>query len=408
MTDVLHFDVRCDTCGERAPSAAMRCPQCAGLLSFTYDTDRFEWDRRFRGVLRYWRLLPVADPLQAVTLGEGATPLLRARDRARPDVYFKVETGNPTGSHKDRQICVAMSHAAQLRAKVSALVSSGSTGLSNAAYAARAGIRSVVCMTAGVPAERIYPVYALGSEVVEVTGQVDELLDRVARLTGELGVYHTSTARYCNPYQAEGAKTITYEIVEELGRPPDWVVVPAGGGGTLAAVARGFAELRAIGMIDRVPRMVGAVPARYDALLRAREQGLHSQDELERLPDRTGPAVSIQAKLAHVHPPDGADALAAVDATDGLFIAVSDRDALAAQARLGATEGIYVEPSTGTGVAALGELLAGGDVGSADTVVVVLCGSGFRETQLTMDHRPLTPTVADDDGLRRLLEGLSE
>lgn len=380
----------------------MRCPHCAGLLSFTYDTERLEWDRRLRGVLRYWRLLPVGDVRRAVTLGEGATPFLRAR-HARPDVYYKVETGNPTGSHKDRQICVAMSHAVQLGARVSALVSSGSTGLSNAAYAARAGIRSVVCMCAGVPAERVYPVFALGSEVVEVTGQVDELLDRVARLTGELGVYHSSTARCFNPYQAEGAKTIAYEIVEDLGRSPDWVVVPVGGGGTLAAIGRGFVELRAIGLIEQVPRLVGAMPARYDSLQRARTKGLRTQRELEQLADQSDPGGSVQAKLAHVHPPDGADALAAVDSTDGLFISVSDGDALAAQARLGSDEGIYVEPSSGTGAAALHQLLAGGAVSSADTVVVVLCGSGFRETQLTMEHRPMIRTVVDDDGLRRLL-----
>ena len=398
-----HFEARCDDCGATVPADAMRCPDCSGLLSFAYDTERLEWDHRYGGVLRYWRLLPIAEVCRAVTLGEGATPLLRAGGAAGPDVRYKVESGNPTGSHKDRQICVAMSHAVQLGARVTALVSSGSTGLSNAAYASRAGLRSVVCMCAGVPDERVYPVFALGSTVVEVSGPVDELIDRIARLTRELGVYHTTTARYCNPYQAEGAKTIAYEIAEDLGRAPDWVVVPAGGGGTLAAVGRGFAELRAAGLTDVVPRLVGAVPARYDAMLRAHRHGLRTQAQLEQLPDRSEPAGSVQAKLAHVHPPDGADALAAVAATGGEFIAVSDADALTGQARLGADEGIYVEPSSGTGVAALHTLLADGDVGSADTVVVVLCGSGFRETQLTMEHRPMTRTLADDDGLRRLM-----
>ncbi|HLV57284.1 MAG TPA: pyridoxal-phosphate dependent enzyme [Natronosporangium sp.] len=399
----MHYQSYCDLCGRQPAAAAMRCPDCAGPLSFRYDTDRVEWDDRWRGVLRYWRLLPVAAPERAVTLGEGATPLLRSRAATGPELYFKVETGNPTGSHKDRQICVAMSHAVRVGATVSALVSSGSTGLSNAAYAARAGLRSVVCMTQGVPEERVYPVFALGSQIVEVTGPVDELIELLARLTAKLGVYHSTTARSCNPYQAEGAKTIAYEIVEDLGRVPQWVVVPAGGGGTLAAVARGFAELREAGLTDRVPRMVGAVSARFDALARAHATGLRTQRELERLPDPGGPATSVQAKLAHIHPPDGADALAAVAATDGLFIAVSDSEALAAQAHLGAAEGIYVEPSSGTGVAASQRLLAEGDVTAADTVVVVLCGSGFRETGLTMAHRPMTRTVVDADGLRDVL-----
>jgi threonine synthase len=400
----VHFEPRCDDCGDAATAIAMRCSRCGGTLSFGYDLDRVQWDERRRGVLRYWRLLPVADPAAAVSLGEGSTPLVGAGGNGRPAVHYKVETGNPTGSHKDRQLCVAMAHAVQLGKGVSALVSSGSTGLSNAAYAARAGLRSIVCMAAGVPRERIYPVYALGSHVVEVDGAVDELIDHMAGLTAETGVYHSSTARICNPYQAEGAKTIAYEIAEDLGRVPDWVVVPVGGGGTIAAIGRGFFELCEAGHTDRVPRLVGAVSARFNALERAYGKTLSTQQELRDLPDTGGPVTPVQAKLAHVVPPDGADALAAVRGTDGLFVPVSDDEALAAQAELGAGEGIYVEPSSGTAVAALQRLLADGDVAGSDTVVVVLCGSGFRETGLAMEYRPLQTSVLTVAELRTLFE----
>src|SRR5690554_4194891 len=168
----MHFEAHCDSCAEVSRFDAMRCEQCGGILSFRYDTEQVGWDPQYRGVLRFWRLLPVADPAKALTLGEGATPLIRVGG-AEPRVYCKVETSNPTGSHKDRQLCVAVSHAVRVGARVSVLVSSGSTGISNAAYAARAGIRSLVCMEAGVPAERVYPVFALGSEVVEVDVPVD-------------------------------------------------------------------------------------------------------------------------------------------------------------------------------------------------------------------------------------------
>lgn len=159
-----------------------------------------------------------------------------------------------------------------------------------------------------------------------------------------------------------------------------------------------------MGRIDRVPHLVGAVSARFDILERAAASGVTTEAELAELPDHGGAVTPVQAKLAHAQPPDGADALAAVRATGGRFISVSDQEALDALAELGAGEGIYVEPSSATGVAALRGLLAGGAVAGTETVVVVLCGSGFRETALAMEYRPMSRTAVDPSGLRRLFE----
>jgi threonine synthase len=222
---------------------------------------------------RYYPLLPIADTDAVVSLGEGGTPLLRSTVHPAAEVYLKDETRNPTGSHKDRQVCVAINHARSLGRTTSVLVSSGSTGIANAAYCARAGMRSIVFMAEGVPADRVYPVYALGSTVVEVRGQVDALIARLNELAVQRGLYHSSTARICNPYQAEGAKTIAFEIVEDLGRVPDWVVVPLGGGGTLAAMWRAFSELSDRSMIGRLPRMAGVTPRSFNALERALDLG---------------------------------------------------------------------------------------------------------------------------------------
>jgi threonine synthase len=399
----LHFRAECDSCGKLAGLGAMRCDGCGGTLSFSYDLRRLSWDTRRAGMMRYWKLLPIADPDAAVTLGEGGTPLLAGREGSGPKIYYKVETANPTGSHKDRQISVAISQALHLGKAASMLVSSGSTGLSNAAYAARAGILSLVCMTPGVPAERIYPLFVFGSRVVQVDAEVDDLIGYLTGLAERLGIYHSTTARVSNPYQAEGAKTIAYEIIDDLGRSPDWVVVPVGGGGTIAAIGRGFRELASAGMIDDVPRLVGAVSRRFNVLETAHARGLTTQSQLQQIPDH-GPVTPVQAKLAHAFPPDGADALAEVRATDGVFLSVSDDEALDAQAALGAGEGIYVEPSTGTAAAAHRKLMADGDVGAGDTVVTVLCGSGFRETKLTMEYRPMEPEHVDLGGLTHLLE----
>lgn len=397
-----HYRVTCDSCGRSPDSSELLCVSCGGTLSFEYLQEKVTWETTRRGLWRYWPLLPVADPRDVVTLGEGGTPLLRSTTHPNRTIYLKDETRNPTGSHKDRQICVAINHARSLGRKASVLVSAGSTGIANAAYSARTGIQSIVFMSEGVPAERVYPVFALGSRIVEVRGQIDALIDRLNALAIQRGIYHSSTARNCNPYQSEGAKTIAFEIVEQLGRAPDWVVIPVGGGGTLAAIWRGFTELQERSMIDRRPRLVGVTPRRYNALERALELGYTTHEDLRTIPDE-GPSTFVQAKLAHAYPPDGPDALHAVRESDGTILSITDEAALQEAARCSSTEGLYVEPSTGTGLAGLQMLLDSGRVDPDDLVVALLCGSGFRETSLTMELRPLKREALDMEELEQFI-----
>jgi threonine synthase len=354
---------------------------------------------------RYWRLLPIDDPSQIVTLREGATPLLPSRSYADRAVFLKDETRNPTGSHKDRPLAVALTHARSLGAAVSFVISTGSTGISNAAYAARAGLRSVVIMTEGVPDERIYPMYALGSHVLAVAGDIDPLIDQVIDLCRAHHLYLSATARSANPYQGEGNKTIAYELVDELGRAPDWVVVPVGGGGTLAGLRRGFQDLIALGHIQRAPRLVGVVPRDYNALEVAFQRNLTQWEQVLDLPFHALPP-SILVKLAHAYPPDGMEALEAARASGGFFISVTDEEALVAQDKCARDNGMYVEPSTGACLAGLDRLLASGDVATTDTVVALVSGSGFRENFLTMQRRPIRKQSVPPDQLAELLPKL--
>lgn len=136
-----HFQTICLACGavQTKPSAFV-CEQCQGALGFRYDLQDVQWDERFHNNMwRYWRLLPIADPTQLVTLGEGGTPLLRSQGLQGATVYLKDETRNPTGSHKDRPLSLAVNHAKAIGAKTSFVVSTGSTGISNAALAAAPG-----------------------------------------------------------------------------------------------------------------------------------------------------------------------------------------------------------------------------------------------------------------------------
>jgi threonine synthase len=389
-----HFQTFCLVCSAGIPDRrAMACPSCGGVLGFRYDYTSVAWDARLPGMWRYWRLLPFAvdDPQQLVTLGEGGTPLLPSR-RYGSNVFLKDETRNPTGSHKDRPLSLAINHALSLGATTSFVVSAGSTGISNAAMAARAGLRSVAIMSKGAPPARIYPLFALGSQILEVDGDIDALISQVIEICRAQGLYLSSTSRESNPYQGEGAKTIAFELFEQLGRVPDWIVVPVGGGGTLAAIWRGFQDLHTLGWIDRLPKLVGVQPRAYNALEIAMQRNLQTWNEILAL-DFSQAAPSVQVKLAHGHPPDGMEALDAVRASGGLFLSVTDEEALDAQLRFSRSEGLYIEPSSGVAPAALDQLLAEGRIRPDETVVMLLCGGGFRENFLTLERRPLQKQI---------------
>jgi threonine synthase len=401
-----HFEPVCLACGHTQTAQAFACTACGGLLGFRYDEAAVQWDNQQRGMWRYWRLLPILNLEQLVTLGEGATPLLPSRSYGA-SVYLKDETRNPTGSHKDRPLAVAINHARALGATTSFVVSAGSTGIANAAFAARAGLRSVTIMSQGAPPARIYPVYAFGSQILEVDGDIDALIAQVIKICREQGLYLSSTSRDSNPYQGEGAKTIAYELYEQLGRVPDWIVIPVGGGGTLAAIWRGFLDLQRLGWSDRLPRLVGVQPRAYNALEVALQRGFETWDEVLALDYSQAPP-SVQVKLAHGHPPDGLEALEAVRASGGLFLSVTDEAALDAQLTFSRNEGIYIEPSTGVVPAALDRLLATGQIRPDETTVALICGGGFRETFVNTERRPLQKGMSVADRLTEILVQLGQ
>jgi threonine synthase len=176
-----------------------------------------------------------------------------------------VEAQNPTGSQKDRALALAVAKARELRRQRIVIASTGSAGLACAAYSARGGLPCVVLVPAGTPLERLLPMQALGAAVVEVQGtfrDIERLLDRLRGTSW----YDATTKRVANPYQMEAPKTIAYEIVDELGRAPDWIVVPVGGGATLHGIWQGFEDLRQLGRIVQIPQLAAVQPARFNTL----------------------------------------------------------------------------------------------------------------------------------------------
>ncbi len=356
---------------------------------------------------RYHDRLTVVDGCTPVSLGEGLTPLLRSR--ATPPgmtLFYKNETLNPTGSQKDRALSVSITKAVQLGHETVMLYSDGSTALASAAYAARAGLRSLTVVARGTPGYRLLPLVFFNSTVLEYQGSASEALAWTSKACRALNLYETTTCRSANPYGAEGVKTISYEIAEQLGDAPSWMVVPVGGGGTLCGIWKGFRELYERGEISKCPRMAAVLPSGYGMLERAMINRV-TDEAVFRAMTLQNPPATIQAKTAMAFPPDGLETIQAIKESDGLFFYASDKQALWGQELLG-REGIFAEPSAAAVVAAIEAL---GERGlSEGHVVALVTGSGYRELGSISGHvrlvkNPIEPASGIDE-IRRLLDGL--
>ncbi|HET7095691.1 MAG TPA: threonine synthase, partial [Thermomicrobiales bacterium] len=279
--------VRCMDCGQAWPGdrPLTACPTCGGLLDVEIPLDRAlspdDFGQRLpeplthSGVWRYRPLLPRLPDEAIVTRWEGNTPLYDdARLAAYADmtgrVLVKHEGHNPTASFKDRGMTVGVSHANAVGARIVACASTGNTSASLASYAAAAGIPALVLVPEGkISAGKLAQTVAYGARVVQIAGDFDAALALLRQLTAAWDVYLVNSV---NPFRLEGQKTIVFELLEQLGwQVPDIICLPGGNLGNTAAFGKALTELRAVGLIDRLPRLVvtqaaGAAPfARYFA-----------------------------------------------------------------------------------------------------------------------------------------------
>ena len=291
---------------------------------------------------RYRDRLPVGPDTPVVTLGEGSTPLLfvpRLSARLGTEIWLKWEGANPTGSFKDRGMTVAVSKALEEGATAVVCASTGNTAASAAAYAARAGLRTLIVHSAGAVAlGKLAQARAVGAELIEVDGGFGDALDRAQGLAAKPGHVLVNSL---NPYRLEGQKTAAFEIAEELGRTPDVLALPYGGGGNTCAYARGFDEL---GMLPRLLACEAAErPSTAASAIRIAEP-VHRQ-EAEQHVGRSGGSI--------VHLPDA--------------------EIVAAQKALGELEGVYCEAASAAGIAGVARERPDG------TVVCVVTGHGLKE-----------------------------
>jgi threonine synthase len=317
---------------------------------------------------RYRRFLPITDATPALSLGEGATPLVRAERLGRaigaPNLYLKVEGQNPTGSFKDRGMVVAVAKAVEDGAHAIVCASTGNTSASAAAYGAAAGLEVIVVLPRGQTAfGKLLQALAAGARVVAVDGNFDDAL-RIVRALAEQDEHPVTLVNSVNPFRLDGQKTAAFEVCDELGRAPDILAIPVGNAGNISAYWAGFCDYAEARIVDTRPSMWGFQAAGAAPLVTGRP--------VDR-PETVATAIRIGA------PASWEKAIAARDESGGRIDAVTDDEILAAYRDLARLEGVFCEPASAASVAGLRRMAAGGALDPAATVVAVLTGHGLKD-----------------------------
>jgi threonine synthase len=321
----------------------------------------------YAGLINRYRdhLLQLPNAAEPITLLEGNTPLIPAPRLSAElgcDLRLKFEGLNPTGSFKDRGMTVALTVAAAQGATACICASTGNTAASAAAYAARAGLGCFVLIPEGkVAAGKLAGAVAYGAAVIQVQGSFDEALALVRELSQQRPI---ALVNSINPHRLEGQKTAAFELVDELGRAPDWLCLPVGNAGNITAYWKGFVEYHLAGKVDALPQLLGVQAEGAAPLVLG-----HAVDK----PETVATAIRIG------RPARGEEALQAAEESDGRIIAVSDDDILAMQRRL-ASEGVWCEPASAAGAAGLLKEVQAGRLGvRGRTVVCVVTGHGLKD-----------------------------
>lgn len=348
------------------------------------------------GIWRYASLLPVSSVSAMVSLGEGQTPLLKLKAgealTGHARLYVKNESQNPTWSHKDRLAAAGVSKALELNARAVTVASTGNHAAATAAYAARAGLPCFVFTNTTAPTAMKALVRSLGAFVVaaEETSTRSEAMARSYREFGWWPMGNVSqppAGSHC--FGVEGYKTVAFELFEQFsGDLPEVVVIPSANGDLTYGVHKGFRELKALGLTERLPRIVAVEP--FGSLVETLELGARFPVPSEHV--RATAAFSTATLTATYQ------ALLAVRESGGTAVAVrEEREILETQAALGGTNGLFVEAASITAIVAVRQLVRSGWLDESDRVVCVLTSTGLKDPLVASEHQGAMPVIRSAD-----------
>ncbi|HZC70842.1 MAG TPA: threonine synthase [Jatrophihabitans sp.] len=337
----------------------------------------------WRGVIDAYRArLPVTDTTPVVTLYEGGTPLLPARElsaRTGCEVYLKVEGANPTGSFKDRGMTVAISKAAEEGAQAVICASTGNTSASAAAYAVRSGMTCAVLVPQGkIALGKMAQALVHGAKLLQVDGSFDDCLELARKLAVD---YPVALVNSVNPYRLQGQKTAAFEVCDVLGRAPDVHCIPVGNAGNITAYWMGYQEYAHEGVTASKPRMFGFQAAGAAPIV---------------LGHPVAKPVTIATAIRIGNPASWAFAEQARDESGGLIDAVTDKQILEAYRLVARREAVFVEPASAASVAGLLATAADGRLPVGSTVVCTVTGNGLKDPEWAISGAPKPITAPVD------------
>jgi len=324
---------------------------------------------------RYAPVLPVQDPDDIVSLGEGMTPLIRTSQLGQrlgaSDLWVKDEGVNPTGSFKARGLSCALSMAKELGIAKIAIPSAGNAAGAASAYAAAAGVEAHIFMPRDVPQSNFIECKATGAHVTLVDGLISDCGRIVAQRKDAEGWFDVSTLK--EPYRIEGKKTMGYEVAEQFNwQLPDAIFYPAGGGVGLIGMWKAFGEMEALGWIGaKRPKMIAVQVEGCQPIVRAFERGEKQSEFWEN-------AYTVASGLRVPKPLGDVLSLRAIRESNGCALAVTDGDMLDAAIELSSDEGIFPAPEGGACVAALKKLLSTGFLKPEERIVIYNTGTGLK------------------------------
>jgi threonine synthase len=363
----------------------MICPRCGpdGILDIGYDLDRVHaaWQERPlidrpRNHWRYAELLPLEADAVKYPWPVGWTPLIDAPRLAHHlgirGIILKDEGRNPTASFKDRASSVGVAHALQVGAQTIACASTGNAASSLAGHAALAGLPAFIFVPHTAPEPKVAQLLVFGATVFAVNSTYDAAYDLCTKACQAFGWYNRNCA--INPVLVEGKKTGGLEVAEQcrdLGIVPDWVAVSVGDGCTIAGIWKGLQQMHALGVIDRLPRLLGVQAAGVMPLAYATQH-----DALP--PPSAGKTIadSIDVQV----PRNWRKAVRALRDSHGILVGVSDDEILDAM-RLAGRHGVFAEPAAAAALAGVVSAISSKTIGAGDRVLVMITGSGLKDTR---------------------------
>lgn len=339
----------------------------------------------------YKSFLPVTENTPSLTLNEGNTPLIHLVNLSKKlgiELYGKIEGANPTGSFKDRGMVFAVAKAIEEGAKCVICASTGNTSAAASAYAARAGIQSIVVIPKGkVSLGKLAQACMYGAKIIEIDGNFDDALAIVRQVSETTPVKLVNSV---NPYRIEGQKTAAFEIVDSLGQAPHYLCIPVGNAGNITAYWKGFKEYNEAKHTG-LPKMYGFEAEGAAAIVTG---------EPISNPETVATAIRIG------NPASWKLAEAARDESGGIIDSVTDDEILEAYQLIASTEGIFVEPGSAASLAGVIKSVQNGKIEKGSKVVTIFTGNGLKDpdTAMNVSNVNLVSLQNNEEEIRQYIE----